>query len=83
METMALTIFCWAAANLVIATVWTAYCLWPRRDAADASVDGAQPARPPTASFLKHGALGARTLPASPRSLASLPSPFRQNITAA
>jgi len=41
METMALTILCWAAANLVIATVWTAYCLWPRRDPADASMDGA------------------------------------------
>jgi len=41
METMALTILCWAAANLVIATVWTAYCLWPRRHPADASMDGA------------------------------------------
>jgi hypothetical protein len=41
METMALTILCWAAANLVIATVWTAYCLWPRRHSADASMDGA------------------------------------------
>jgi len=41
METMALTILCWAAANLVIATVWTAYCLWPRRRPADASMDGA------------------------------------------
>jgi hypothetical protein len=40
METMALAILCWAAANLVIATVWTAYCLWPRRDP-DASMDGA------------------------------------------
>jgi hypothetical protein len=40
--TMALAIFCWAAANLAIATVWTAYCLWPRRDPADASsMDGA------------------------------------------
>jgi hypothetical protein len=38
---MALTIFCWAAANLAIATVWAAYCLWPRRDPADASMDGA------------------------------------------
>ena len=38
MEIMALTILCWAAANLVIATVWTAYCLWPRRHPADASI---------------------------------------------
>ena len=37
---MALAIFCWAAANLAIAAVWTAYCLWPRRDPADASMDG-------------------------------------------
>src|SRR5262249_15060519 len=39
--TMALTIFCWAAANLAVATVWAAYCLWPRRPAADASMNGA------------------------------------------
>src|SRR5262245_45698596 len=32
--TMALTIFCWAAANLAVATVWVAYCLWPRRPSA-------------------------------------------------
>lgn len=36
---MALAILCWAAANLVIAAVWAAYCLWPRRDPADASLD--------------------------------------------
>jgi hypothetical protein len=38
---MALTIFCWAAANLAIATVWAAYCLWPRRGPSDASMAGA------------------------------------------
>ena len=41
---MALTILCWVAANLVIATAWTAYCLWPRRSSADASMDGVQQA---------------------------------------
>jgi hypothetical protein len=41
METMALTILCWAAANLVIAAAWTAYCLWPRRRGADASMKSA------------------------------------------
>jgi hypothetical protein len=38
MGTMALAILCWAAANLVIATAWTAYCLWPRRRSTDASM---------------------------------------------
>jgi hypothetical protein len=42
METMALAILCWAAANLVIAAAWTAYCLWPRRPSVDASRDGAR-----------------------------------------
>ena len=38
METMALAILGWAAANLVIAAVWTTYCLWPRRHPDDASL---------------------------------------------
>ena len=40
METMALAILVWAAANLVIAAVWTTYCLWPRRHPDDASLPG-------------------------------------------
>jgi hypothetical protein len=40
---MALAILCWVAANLVIAIVWVAYCLWPRRLPADASMDTARP----------------------------------------
>jgi hypothetical protein len=31
MGTMALVLFYWISANLVIAVVWTLYCLWPRR----------------------------------------------------
>jgi hypothetical protein len=38
METVALVILCWVAANLVIAAVWTTYCLWPRKRRADGLV---------------------------------------------
>jgi len=38
METMALAILYWAAANLVIAAVWITYCFWPRRHPDDASL---------------------------------------------
>jgi hypothetical protein len=31
MGTVALALFYWISANLVIAAVWTLYCLWPRR----------------------------------------------------
>jgi hypothetical protein len=34
MKPMALSILCWAAANLGVAIAWAAYCLWPRRDPA-------------------------------------------------
>jgi hypothetical protein len=31
LQTVAFCLFWWIAANLVIAGIWTAYCLWPRR----------------------------------------------------
>jgi acetyltransferase-like isoleucine patch superfamily enzyme len=31
MQTVALCLFWWIAVNLAIATIWTVYCLWPRR----------------------------------------------------
>jgi hypothetical protein len=31
MQTVALCLIWWVAANFVIAGIWTAYCLWPRR----------------------------------------------------
>jgi hypothetical protein len=31
METVALVILGWVAANLVIGAVWTTYCVWPRK----------------------------------------------------
>jgi hypothetical protein len=31
MQTVALCLFWWMAANLAIAGIWTVYCLWPRR----------------------------------------------------
>ena len=31
MQTVALILFWWVAANLVIAGIWTVYCVWPRR----------------------------------------------------
>jgi hypothetical protein len=31
MATVALVLFYWISGNLVIAAIWTLYCLWPRR----------------------------------------------------
>ena len=38
---MALIVLCWAGANLVIAALWVAYCYWPRKRSAEASMDSA------------------------------------------
>jgi hypothetical protein len=35
MQTALFWLLCWVAANLAIATIWTVYCLWPRRRHAD------------------------------------------------
>jgi len=41
LQTVALFLFWWIAANLVIAGIWTAYCLWPRRRDVPGSIQSA------------------------------------------
>jgi hypothetical protein len=41
MQTVLLCLAGWIAANLIIAAVWTVYCLWPRRRVADALTESA------------------------------------------